>query len=97
MKRLLLYFNPDSGQSLQVTLFFWRLQKPAVAVVTIAALAVLVTNVGPLIAPKSQEQRLAAKVEANVRPASYRQAGPWRVRDTYRQVGPWRVRSDEGF
>ena len=73
--------DPESPESLRITLFFWRLRKaaaPGIMVVTIVAFAALVTtSVGPLFVPKSREQRLAAKVEAKLKPASYRQVGPW--------------------
>jgi hypothetical protein len=80
MKKFRSFFDPDSFESLELVLFLWRLKKaasPVVAISAIAAFAVLVSALVPLAAQKGSDERLATRIEAKLKPASFRQVGPW--------------------
>jgi hypothetical protein len=96
-------YNPDSIESFERILLWRRIgilakkASPVIALLPLAAGILVVTNYGPLFSSRSADQRTALSNPENISPVSYRQVGPWRVRDDqFRQVGPWRVRVVSG-
>jgi len=80
MKKFRSFFEPDSSESFELVLFLWRLKKaasPVVAISAIAIFAVLVSTLGTLAMQKKSDERLATRIEAKLKPPSFRQVGPW--------------------
>jgi hypothetical protein len=74
------FFDPDSAESFALVLFLWRLKKaarPAIAGSVIALFAVLANTMGPMLPQKGSDDRVATRIDAKLKPASYRQIGPW--------------------
>jgi hypothetical protein len=92
-------YDPDSIKSFERVLLWRRIGilakkiSPVIALLPIAAGILFVTSYGLLFSSRSADQRAALGNPEKISPVSYRQVGPWRVRDDqFRQVGPWRVR-----
>jgi hypothetical protein len=92
-------YDPDSIESFERVLLWRRIGilakriSPVIALLPIAAGILFVTSYGLLFSSRSADQRAALSNPEKISPVSYRQVGPWRVRDDqFRQVGPWRVR-----
>lgn len=92
-------YDPDSIESFERVLLWRRIGilakriSPVIALLPIAAGILFVTSYGLLFSSRSADQRAALGNPEKISPVSYRQVGPWRVRDDqFRQVGPWRVR-----
>jgi hypothetical protein len=80
MKKFRSFFDPDSHESLKLVLLLWRLKKAATHVVAIGATAAFVVigiTLGPFAAQKSSDERLVTRIETKLKPAAFRQIGPW--------------------
>jgi hypothetical protein len=91
------FFDPDSAESFALVEFLWRVKKavPMAITVSVIALVALWTNtVGLMPGSKISDKRSLATIEAQPKSASYRHAGPFRVRvgpPIYRHSGPFQV------
>jgi hypothetical protein len=75
--------DPESPESLRITLFLWRLKKaalPAIVASAIALIALFANTVGPMVAQKGPNDRLITKIQTKIKHAAYEQVGPYRVR-----------------